>query len=349
MTSVTTLRRCVQAALDSVDEDTYTTRPDGTVVPQSSSPLIIATMLDLLDIEPGMCVLEVGTGSGYSTALLSPLVGDDGHITSVEVDPALATRAEQLLHADGRRNVDLIIGDGVKGAPGLRDHFHRVIAWATVGKISRDWTVQAAPDAVIVTPVNLAGLAKTHAVVRARYDATIPDVVGEKLISGGFVEAHDQVIDQWLVPPYGADVLARDNDANPWWLSAQWLRTRDGQQAGRGLLDQLITASRTAPGPLTADESGIDFYAYLLAARPQGLTTAALGDPTWRIGYSNPAGTALIPAGEGQNVIHIGDPSAYQNLLGWAQQWRSLGRPGYAHLRPQLDQDENGWHVRATF
>ncbi|HWR46771.1 MAG TPA: rRNA adenine N-6-methyltransferase family protein [Pseudonocardiaceae bacterium] len=348
MTSPTIFSSPVQAALDSVDEDGYTKRPDGTRVPQSFSPLVIARMLDLLDIEPGMRVLEIGTGSGYSTALLSQLVGDDGHITSVEIDRTLTARAEQLLRHHGRHNADLITGDGVKGAPGCCDHFHRVIAWATVEQIPGAWAVQAAPGAILVTPINLTGLPKTHAVVRARYDATIPGFAGEKLIPGGFVEAHDLVIDQWLVPPLGVDVLARDGDDKPWWLSAQWLRTRSSQQAGRDLLDQLITDSRTVPGPLTAEENGADFYAYLLAARPQGLTTAALGDPIWRIGYSNPTGAALIPTGEGQIAVHAGDPLAHHKLLGWAERWRSLGRPGYAHLRPQLDQDESGWHVRAT-
>ncbi len=92
------------------------------------------------------------------------------------------------------------------------------------------------------------------------------------------------------------------------------------------------------------DQFGVhaDFYAYLLAARPQGLTTAALGDPTWRIGYSNLTGAALIPTGHGQIAVHAGDPVAHHKLLGWAERWQSLGRPGYAHPRPQLDQNEYG-------
>lgn len=338
----------VQAALDSVDENGYTRQPDGTRVPQSSSPLVIAAMLDLLDIETGMRVLEIGTGSGYSTALLSHLVGDDGHITSVEIDRILTARAEQLLDHDGRHNTDLITGDGVQGAPGFRDHFHRVIAWATVKQIPGAWAVQAAPAAILVIPVNLTGLPKTHAIIRARCEATIPGFTGDTLIPGGFVEAHDRVLDQWLVPPLGVDVLTHDDDDKPWWLSAHWLRTRSHQQTGRDLLDQLIINSRTVPGPLTAEDNGADFHAYLLATRPPGLSTAAFGDPIWRIGYSNPAGTALIPTGEGRTAVHAGHPSAHHHLLSWAKRWQSLGRPRYAHLRPQLHHDEHGWHVRAA-
>ncbi|MBV9140570.1 MAG: hypothetical protein JO115_06610 [Pseudonocardiales bacterium] len=348
MTSPTSFSPPVQAALDSIDENSYTQQPNGTRIPQSSARLVIAGMLDLLAIEPGMRVLEIGTGSGYSTALLSQLVGDDGHIISVEIDRTLTARADLLLHLDGRRNADLIAGDGVQGAPGFRDHFHRIIAWATVEQIPGAWAAQAARGAILVAPVNLTGLPKTHAVVRARYDATIPGFAGEKLIPGGFVEAHDLVIDQWLVPPFGVDVLAHDDDDKPWWLSAHWLRTRSSQQTGRDLLDRLITGSRTVPGPLTAAENGADFYAYLLAARPQGLTTAAFGDPTWRIGYSNPTGAALIPIDEGEVIVHTGGLIAHHQLLDWAERWRSLGRPGYAHLRPQLHHVECGWQVRAA-
>jgi protein-L-isoaspartate(D-aspartate) O-methyltransferase len=174
-----------QAALESVDEDSYTQQPDGTRIPQSSSRLVIAGMLDLLAVETGMRVLEIGTGSGYSTGLISHLVGDDGRLTSVEIDRILTARADQLLHHDGRRNVDLITGDGVKGTPGFHGHFHRVIAWATVEQIPGAWAAQAAPGAILVAPVNLTSLPKTHAVVRARYDATIPGFVGKNSFPAG--------------------------------------------------------------------------------------------------------------------------------------------------------------------
>jgi protein-L-isoaspartate(D-aspartate) O-methyltransferase len=48
-------------------------------------------------VEPGHRVLEIGTGSGYSTALLSHLVGEAGHVTTVEVVPDLTARARNLL------------------------------------------------------------------------------------------------------------------------------------------------------------------------------------------------------------------------------------------------------------
>jgi protein-L-isoaspartate(D-aspartate) O-methyltransferase len=337
----------VQAALDAVDEDTYTTAPDGERVPQSSAPRIIATMLDLLQVEAGMRVLEIGTGTGYSTALLTELTGTHGHVTSLEIDPALTTRARRLLTADGRTNTELITTDGRSGAPGRGEQFDRVIAWATVDQLPDAWMKQTTPEAIIVAPVNLTELAKTHAVVRARCDEASGGLTGETIIPGGFVEACDQVLDQWLIPPRGVDALTRDDADHPWWLSAEWLR-RSGAQPGQTLLKQLINDPHNVPGPLTVTENGADFYAYLLATRPDGLTTAALGDPTWRIGATTPTSAAFIPAGKGQHAIHTGGPQALGKLLDWADHWRALGRPGYADLRPHLSPGEDGWTVRAA-
>lgn len=341
-----TFSQPVQAALGAVDEAAYTTGPNGDRVPQTSSPHIIATMLDLLDVHAGGRVLEIGTGSGYSTALLSELVGHDGQVTTVEIVPALTARAEELLHTHGRRNVELICGDGLKGAPGTGAHFDRVIAWATVEQIPGEWARQAAPGAVIVTPVNVSGLAKTFIVVRVRRDGD--GLEPQQLIKGGFVEAHDQVVDQWLVPPYGANALAHDGEGRPWWLSAAWLRAEDGGTVGEALLERLIAEGRPASGPLAEAEDAEGFYAYLLATRPHGLTTAALGDPVWRIGYASPAGAALVGSDDARHAILAGDGEALRVLNGWADRWRERGCPGFDHLRPELRHGEDGWLVRVA-
>jgi protein-L-isoaspartate(D-aspartate) O-methyltransferase len=346
MTSATGLTPRVQAALDAVDEASYTIRPDGTRVPQSSAPRIIATMLDLLSVQSGHQVLEIGTGSGYSTALLTELVGENGHVTTVEIDPDLTARARLLLHAHGHRNVDLITGDGRHRPPGSTNRFHHIIAWTTVDRIPHDWTVQAAPGAIIVSPISLTRLAKTHAVLRARYESKTAGLVGETLIPGGFVEAHDQVLDQWLIPPRLVDALIYDDQGRPWWLSADWVQAHERQ--GRELLRRLIRDLNVVPGPLTPAENGSDFYAYLLAAQSDQLTTAALGDPAWHIGVTSPGGAALISAGDGQETIHAGDAETLDTLTGWAERWRALGRPGYCELKPEILWEATGWTVRAT-
>jgi protein-L-isoaspartate(D-aspartate) O-methyltransferase len=92
-------------------------RADGTQIPQSSRPELIAEMLRLLDVAEGSRIPEIGTGSGYSTALLCNLVGDHGSVTSLDIEEEMVTRARALLSGDGLDNVEVLVGDGRKGYP----------------------------------------------------------------------------------------------------------------------------------------------------------------------------------------------------------------------------------------
>lgn len=77
-----------------------------------SQPYIVALMLELLELTPKDRVLEIGTGSGYVTALLAELAAQ---VVSIERHAALADRARALLDRLGYRNVEVIVGDGSEG------------------------------------------------------------------------------------------------------------------------------------------------------------------------------------------------------------------------------------------
>jgi protein-L-isoaspartate(D-aspartate) O-methyltransferase len=330
----------VQHALDQVDEAHYTLREDGSRLPQTSSPRIIAVMLDLLRVEPGQHVLEIGTGSGYSTALLSQLVGGTGTVTTVDIDPALTERAARRLDADGRSNVTALCGDGPQTSPAT--DADRVIAWATADRIPAAWIRRAALGALVVAPVQVTGAVKTTVVVRARHghDGTLS---ADRLIDAAFVEATAELLDQWIVPPHGADVLAHDGHGKPYWLSAPWMRTTGG---GDSALRHLIDAPRKEDGPLREEENGEDFRAFLLASAPAELTTGALGDPVWRIGASTPTGIALTTPGDAESHVAAGDASGSALLTRWARRWRDWGCPGLDQMRPAVHPADDGWRVR---
>ena len=77
-----------------------------------SQPYIVALMTELLDLEPGERVLEIGTGSGYQAAVLAELVDE---VYSVEIIPELAESAAQRLKELGYDNVRTKQGDGYYG------------------------------------------------------------------------------------------------------------------------------------------------------------------------------------------------------------------------------------------
>ena len=89
----------------------------GTSLSSVSSPWIVAGMLTQLDVRPGQSVLEIG-GGGYQAALLRELVGPDGSVITVDIDPEVVARARAGPAAARYADVRVIQADGEYGAPG---------------------------------------------------------------------------------------------------------------------------------------------------------------------------------------------------------------------------------------
>lgn len=96
---------------DQAYEDHPTPIGEGQTV---SQPYIVALMLEAVSLEPSSKVLEIGTGSGYQTAVLAEL---SAHVFSIERHPLLAQEAEAVLARLGYTNVKVIVGDGSQGLP----------------------------------------------------------------------------------------------------------------------------------------------------------------------------------------------------------------------------------------
>src|SRR6266581_2201579 len=77
-----------------------------------SQPYIVAIMLEALSLRSADTVLEIGTGSGYQTAILAELAR---HVYSIERHASLAARAKEALLRLGYENLTLIVGDGSQG------------------------------------------------------------------------------------------------------------------------------------------------------------------------------------------------------------------------------------------
>jgi protein-L-isoaspartate(D-aspartate) O-methyltransferase len=79
-----------------------------------SQPLVVARMLEVLDLQPSDHVLDVGTGSGYHAALLAKLVAK---VWTIERHAALTAQARRAIAAIGVTNVEFVVGDGYAGLP----------------------------------------------------------------------------------------------------------------------------------------------------------------------------------------------------------------------------------------
>jgi protein-L-isoaspartate(D-aspartate) O-methyltransferase len=114
-----------------------------------SQPYVVAYMTEQLDIEPEHCVLEIGTGSGYQTAVLSRLARE---VVSVERYRTLAEAARDRLKTLGYGNVTVIAGDGLVGAPD-RAPFDRIMVTAAAEQIPAALVEQLAEGGKMVLPL----------------------------------------------------------------------------------------------------------------------------------------------------------------------------------------------------
>jgi protein-L-isoaspartate(D-aspartate) O-methyltransferase len=119
----------------------------------NSQPRTVAAMLRLLDVHPGHRVLDVGAGSGWTTALLAHLVGPAGLVLGVELVPELAVWGEQNVRrtSGGWASVRGAT-PGVLGVP-ERAPYDRILVSAEPGRIPRELLDQLADPGRMVLPV----------------------------------------------------------------------------------------------------------------------------------------------------------------------------------------------------
>ena len=114
-----------------------------------SQPYIVALMTQALELSGTETVLEIGTGSGYQTAILANLAA---RVVSLERHAALSATARRRLAALGYQNVELVIGDGTLGWP-PRAPYGRIIVTAAAADYPPALIEQLADGGLLVIPV----------------------------------------------------------------------------------------------------------------------------------------------------------------------------------------------------
>ncbi len=114
-----------------------------------SQPYIVAIMTQLLELQPESVVLEIGTGSGYQTAVLCELAK---FVYSLERYPRLAECAGEVLDSQGYENVELHIGDGSQGLPDMAP-FDAILVTAAAPVIPGPLRAQLADSGRLVLPI----------------------------------------------------------------------------------------------------------------------------------------------------------------------------------------------------
>jgi len=132
---------------------------DGLLLSVLSAPNIQAMMLEPAGIEPGMRVLEIGSG-GVNAALIAELAGADGQVTTVDIDQEVTDRARACLDAAGYDQVRVVLADAEHGVP-ENAPYDRIIVTAGSWDVPPAWISQLAPGGRMVVPLRLRGLTRT--------------------------------------------------------------------------------------------------------------------------------------------------------------------------------------------
>jgi len=136
----------------SIQKEAYENIPLAIMKNQTiSQPSVVARMTEWLDVKEGQKILEIGSGSGWQSAILSYLVGR-GMVCSIERHLELAEFAKENLGRLDITNVKIILGDGSSGFP-KESPFDRIIITAACKKIPKALLEQLSVEGLLIAPV----------------------------------------------------------------------------------------------------------------------------------------------------------------------------------------------------
>jgi protein-L-isoaspartate(D-aspartate) O-methyltransferase len=339
---------------------------EGQWTSSSSQPAIMAIMLEQLDLKPGQRALEIGAGTGFNAALIASIVGPDGAVVTVDIQPDLVKGAREALNQAGYGWVQVVAGDGgygyAEGAP-----YDRIILSVSSSVIVPAWREQLAPGGKLVLPLAFPGGQKSVAFERRGQELVSVSArpCGFMSLQGGFAPSPGTRIqigpDPNLFLSFGDEgELPVTADRFAGWLSepgqdwATGVTTRMGELGGsffpwiglqglQGNERTVLRAGLVAKGDL-ADQDVIPALS--------GIGGEWKAVSTFVLIETDGAAALMRPPGQRPPLVDINhpqDPTPFEVYV------RQLGPGNYAALRlvesvqkwDRAGRPKSRWHIRA--
>ncbi|MCH6161891.1 methyltransferase domain-containing protein [Streptomyces marispadix] len=296
------------------DDGRHTGREPGRRSTSSASmPSVVFSMLRDLDVQPGQRVLEIGTGTGYSAALLAHRLGA-GNVVTMDVDHAVAKAARAALEQAGLP-VQVVAGDGYAGHPEGAP-YDRVIATCGLRHIPASWAAQTRPGGVIVAPW---GTHYTHGDAVAKLT-----VAGDGTASGHFTRGVEFMKLRAQRLPFAGHDAYVPKDV-----------TDNGDESKTTLTESSFAVEPYHPAPFALGLRVPDCW-HGAAEKRDGMR------PVWFYGLADSSWAVVIfRDGRSESKVYQAGPRRLWDEVEAAYRWwREQGEPGYERFGLTVTQGE---------
>jgi protein-L-isoaspartate(D-aspartate) O-methyltransferase len=310
------------------------TKSDRNGIPLSSSsePQVMAAMLEALELREGLRVLEIGTGTGYNTALLKTLVGPRGRVVSIDLDRELASAARRALRAGGY-GVRVVCGDGHDGYE-PSGPYDRIVATASSARIPRAWLEQLVDGGLMEVPLRMRA---EGAIAIATFRRSGARLESTRIVPGRFMPLRGAAADPALPPVLTVRAMLRGGSIVVTRLGGSSL-ARLSPRARGALTDVAATPPRTHPLGFRAASWPLGLYLSLelperrLVMRYADLAIGVIGRGGRSLAFVEgrwDGGDRATP----QRLLAYGESDAEECLRSALEEWEARGRPGLGELR----------------
>jgi protein-L-isoaspartate(D-aspartate) O-methyltransferase len=326
-----------QVTLENLDQHLatlYADRPlmlfgedDSNVLSTISQPSFVLRMLDLLQLQPGQTVFELGAGSGWNAAMIGHLVGPEGRVFSLELIPELARTAADTLQSLGIINVSVIAADGGDGYPAGAP-YDRTIFTAGSYDLPRAFHEQIKEGGLLMAVIKLEGGGDSLFVLRKgenHFESIQSMPCAFVQLRGKYqVEGLDAAAISTL--PDWPELQTREVSRTRFW----W--------GGKG------------PESFAWRTMNIRFFLGISEPRFRAFKTEKTGRRPLEehyFGLWDPDQKSLVLAKD-DCLIAYGNTSARDQLLSRLEQWTALGMPSAASFRLQIHPNDSRMEPNAN-